>query len=243
MLLNGSKSLTFFPSRAIRQGDTLSPYLFILCSEVLAGLINKEVERGIICGVKIAPSTPCISKLLYADDVLLLFGAKIAEVNKMMECVKKYCAWFGQSISRDKCGVFVSKGVHAYFCCQLKTLWGFKPLPKDVKYLGLPLLLLIESLKDFSFVKDRLETTISGWKGKCLSWMGCGTLIKFVAQSIPIYAMSAFKLPKSLCGDLDSLVRKFWWSPTKKGNRFYTPMSWSKLCRSLSAEGLGFQSL
>jgi hypothetical protein len=114
-LLNGNKSSTFSPSRGIRQGDPLSPYLFILCSEVLARLINKEVERGMICGLKIAPGAPCISKLLYADDVLLFCGAKIAKVNKMMECVKKYCAWSGQSISTDKCGVFVSKGVHANF--------------------------------------------------------------------------------------------------------------------------------
>ena len=54
--------------------------------------------------------------------------------------------------------------------------------------------------------------------------------------------MSAFKLPKSFCADLDSLVRKFWWSPTKESNRFYSPMAWSKLCRPLSAGGLVFRS-
>jgi hypothetical protein len=71
LLLNGSISRSINPSRGIRQGDPLSPYLFILCSEVLTRLINREVESSILKGVKIALRAPPISKLLYADDVLL----------------------------------------------------------------------------------------------------------------------------------------------------------------------------
>jgi hypothetical protein len=50
----------------------------------------------------------------YADDVLLCCGAKIAEVEVLLNCVDKYCAWFGQSISMEKSGFFASRGVHAF---------------------------------------------------------------------------------------------------------------------------------
>ena len=172
LLLNGSISRSINPSRGIKQGDPLSPYLFILCSEVLSRLVNREVESGNLKGVKIAPRAPPISKLLYADDVLLFCGAQVVEVGVLMRCVDKYCKWSGQAISMEKSGFFVSKRVHGQFSLQIRNQWGFKKLAKDGKYLGLPLFLSPNKSKDFSFVKEKLEARVSGWKCKSLSWMG-----------------------------------------------------------------------
>ena len=84
---------------------------------------------------------------------------------------------------------------------------------------------------------------MQGWKSKTLSWAGRVTFIKSVALPTPIYDMSTFKFPKSLCKELDVIVRKFWWSPKKDGNRFYTPMAWVNLCKPRSIEGVRFQIL
>ena len=91
LLLNGYKSASFSPFRGIRQRDPLSPYLFILCSELLARLINREVVNGSIKGVKLAPNAPIISKLSFADNVILFCGVRISEVSRLMECVDKFC--------------------------------------------------------------------------------------------------------------------------------------------------------
>ena len=141
LLLNGSKSTSFSPSRGIRQGDSLSPYLFILCSEVLARLIDREVGRGNISSVKVCPKAPTITKIFYADDVLLLCGAKISKVESLIGCIDKCCSWFGQSVNIEKSGIFVSNGVHNHFIRQVKAQWGFNQLAKDSKYLSLPLFL------------------------------------------------------------------------------------------------------
>ncbi len=162
LLLNGTKSFSFTPSRSIRQGDLLSPYLFILCSEVLARLINKEAVEGNIHGAKIAPSSPGITKLMYADDVVLFCGAKIAEVKALMRCVEKFCGWSGLSVNIENSRLFVSKGVHSQFCRQVKNMWGFKKLASDVQYLSLPPFLSANKSKAFSFVKERLNTRICG---------------------------------------------------------------------------------
>ncbi len=99
LLLNGTKSSTIIPSRGLRQEDPLSPYLFILCNDILTKIINREVDRGSIQGVKLSPAAFPITKLFYADDVLLFCRAKIREVDVMMKCIEKYCQWSGQSIS------------------------------------------------------------------------------------------------------------------------------------------------
>jgi hypothetical protein len=69
-LINGKPSPTFFPQRGLRQGDPLSPYLFILWDNVLSGLINQAQNNKIIHGIKIAHGAPEISHLLFADDSL-----------------------------------------------------------------------------------------------------------------------------------------------------------------------------
>ena len=72
--------------------------------------------------------------------------------------------------------------------------------------------------------------------------MGRATMIKLVAQSIPIYPMAAFQLPKRLCEDMDSIVRRFWWNPKKDASNYFSPKTWEVICRPLKEGRLGFRS-
>ena len=72
ILLNGGQCPSFIPSQGIRQGDPISPYLFILGSEVLCRLINREISLGQLSAVKVSGNAPSISKLCYADDLIIL---------------------------------------------------------------------------------------------------------------------------------------------------------------------------
>ena len=134
-----------------------------MCANVLARLVNKEVERRAIKGVKVSSRAATISQLFYADDVILFCGAKISEVDVLMRCIEKYCLWSGQSISVKKSGLFVSKGVHHNFIVQVKNQWLFKQLAKGVRYLSVPLFLTRNKSKDFAFVKEKLEARTNGY--------------------------------------------------------------------------------
>ena len=63
----------------------------------------------------------------------------------------------------------------------------------------------------FAEVKERVVKKLTGWKGKLLSIGGREILVKDVAQAVPTYIMSCFQLPKTLCKDLENMMRNFWW--------------------------------
>ena len=78
--------------------------------------------------------------------------------------------------------------------------------------------------------------------GKCLSTGGKEVLIKLVAQAIPVYSMSCFKLPRGLCEHINSIIRKFWWG-CKEGQRKPAWVSWEVMTRPKYLGGMGFRDL
>ena len=88
------------------------------------------------------------------------------------------------------------------------------------KYLGLPSLVGRSKRNTFNDLKDKLGNKLSGWKEKLLSSAGKEILIKSVAQAIPAYTMSCFKLPDALCDELASMVRRFWWGQQENQNKW-----------------------
>ena len=83
---------------------------------------------------------------------------------------------------------------------------------------------------------------LAGWKEKLLSKAGKEVLIKAVAQAIPTYTMSFFKLPDSLCDEMMGMIRNFWWGQ-KKEERKIARLSWQKMCEPKCDGGLGFKNL
>ena len=68
LLINGGKTGQFRPKRGLRQGDPLSPYLFILCQEVLSRTLEKDFMEKNISGVKASIGNTPITLVMYADD-------------------------------------------------------------------------------------------------------------------------------------------------------------------------------
>ena len=83
VLVNREPKGNIIPTRGIRQGDPLSPYLFLLCSEVLNELLEHAVERNHIEGVSLCKSGLKISHLFFADDNLVFCRARVGDVEKI----------------------------------------------------------------------------------------------------------------------------------------------------------------
>lgn len=87
-----------------------------------------------------------------------------------------------------------------------------------------------------------LNNKLLGWKEKLLSNAGKEILIKTVAQAIPMYTMSVFKLPDVICDEMTSLVRNFSWGQSNEKNKMAW-LSWDKMCTPKDEGGTVFQDL
>ena len=81
-----------------------------------------------------------------------------------------------------------------------------------------------------------------GWKERYISKAGREILIKTVAQAIPTYSMSLFKLPRSICDNINSLVARYWWGQNQEERKIHW-IKWSIMCNSKMKGGTGFKDL
>lgn len=82
---------------------------------------------------------------------------------------------------------------------------------------------------------------MQGWKEKFLSHAGKEVMIKVVVQSMPTYSMSVFKMPVSLCKDIEAMNYKFWWGQGDSKKIHW--VNWNLLCTSKSVGGMGFRDI
>jgi hypothetical protein len=95
ILLDGAHFGKFTPSRGLRQGDPLSPFLFILGAEILSRLIEREESLAFLHGFKMARMCPPISLLLFADNVIIFSKANVSEDGVILKCLRTYSSWLG----------------------------------------------------------------------------------------------------------------------------------------------------
>ena len=108
------------------------------------------------------------------------------------------------------------------------------------KYLGLPSLVGQRKRNTFNDIKEKLGKKLAGWEEKLLSKASKEILIKTMAQAIPTYTMSCFKIPNSLCEELIRVIRNFWWGQKRKEKKMAW-LSWDKLCEPKAKGGIGFK--
>ena len=79
VLINGKPKGKIFPTRGLRQGNPISPYLFLLCVEGLSAMFQREARLGRINGVSVCRRAPQISHLFFANDNIIFCRATMDE--------------------------------------------------------------------------------------------------------------------------------------------------------------------
>ncbi|KAL0314933.1 UNVERIFIED_CONTAM: putative mitochondrial protein [Sesamum angustifolium] len=224
-ILSGENIGEVAPHRGLRQGDPLSPYLFLFCSEALSGLFREAENSNSVKGVKIARNAPCISHLLFADDTLVFCEASLSAMQEVSRLLSKYEAASGQKVNLEKSSMVLSRNVEQFDRVLFAEALGIKVIEKHEKYLGLPAVGGRFKREMFDGIHEKIWKCIQGWNSKLLNQAGKEVLIKAVLQSIPSYAMSCFKLPLTFVRQLESMMADFWWND--KGEHRTHWVAWS----------------
>ncbi|XP_048599620.1 uncharacterized protein LOC125579808 [Brassica napus] len=227
ILLNCREHGFIRPERGIRQGDPISPFLFIICTEALVSVLNNAKSKGRLHGIKLAVGGPLVLHLLFVDGSLLLCQANL------MESVE---------INPSKSSIIFGERVEEGIKADIKHILVIDKEGGEGTYLGLPEVFKGSKRNILNFIRERLHNRIHRWFAKSLSPGGKEILIKSVGLALPIYTMSVFRLPKDLCAKLTSALRDFWWSDGSS-RRKLPWVTWEKLCQSKENGGMGFHDI
>ena len=183
-----------------------------------------------------------MSHLFFADDSLLFCQANDNECQSVLDILRTYEQASGQQINRGKTQLFFSSNTKQPTCSKISDLFGVPAVSQYEKNLGLPSFVGRAKKQSFSYIRERVWSKIKGWKEKLLSQAGHEVLIKPVLQAMPTFTMGCFKLPKSLCKDIESMIRKFWWGYKGEARKIHW-VGWNKICLPKSQGGLGFRDI
>ncbi|CAN1148633.1 Putative ribonuclease H protein At1g65750, partial [Linum perenne] len=241
ILWNGGCSESFSPSRGLRQGCPLSPYLFTLCIERLSRMIISAVDFGYWKPIRLAHDGPPLSHSFFADDLILFSEASASQAQVISDILDRFCEASGQSVSKPKSRVYFSRNTPAHVSTEIVHILGISATPNLGRYLGVPILHGKVTKYTYEFLLDRLDSKLAGWKADNLSLAGRVTLASSVLNSLPCYVMQTAFLPVSLCDKIDRKFRDFIWGSTNGARKLHN-VNWDTVCKPKNLGGLGLRS-
>ena len=167
---------------------------------------------GEIKGFSLCRRSPTLTHLLFTDDSLLFCRATRDECRKIIDILETYEGELGQKVNKNKTTIFFSKSTDEATKQEIEATLGLQEIVHFEQYLGLPSLVGRRKKEGFNFIKEKVWRKLQGWEGKLLSQASREILIKAVIQDIPTYAMGCFKFPLSLCHEIETMIKKFWWA-------------------------------
>ena len=241
LLFNGGSLEPFKPSRSIRQGDPLSPYIFILCMEFLCQLIQEKCEAKVWCPVKASRSGPSFSHLFFADDLVLFAKANADNCKAIREVLNTICRCFGQTVSDSKSRVYFLPNIDHDDREAFSDILGFHQMECLGKYLGFPIKHQGNNNQDFGFMLDKVKSKLAGWKTNLLSMARRAIQIQASFSAVPAYIMQSNFLPSKVLDGIDRVNRNFLWGSTENKGKMHW-VGWKKVTRPKDERGLGLQT-
>jgi hypothetical protein len=199
ILWNGRKTEAFSPARGLRQGDPLSPYLFVLCMERLGAMISKSVRDGTWKPMQICKDGTKLSHLFFADDVLLFTKATVTQAQVVKEVLDQFCSMSGLKVSFEKSKFCTSTGVCRQLRDRISGSSQIQATNRFNKYLGFKMFYGRVSRQDFSDIYDRISSKLASWKSRLLNKPGRVVLANAIISSLPSYRMQTHWFPQTLC--------------------------------------------
>lgn len=209
LLLNGQVSTNINVQRGLKQGDPLSPYLFILSMNVYSCLTADAEANNHCNGISFARRGLAISHFMYANDLILFFKADDHSPGFIKHTLDTFYDKAGLSINVQKSNLVMTPNTPRDVKASLSQLFEVGATDKLGKYLGV----FIDDRKDlkqnFDYLLGKINRRLAGWKSHLLSQAGRVTLIKSIMQSGLVYKLSCFHVPARVTDALNGAMTNF----------------------------------
>ena len=166
VLINGKPKGFVTPTRGIKQGDPLSPYLFLFCAEGLSAMIRKAKEARNLQGILFDDGGVRLSHLLFADNSFIFCQATMEKCQRLLAILKQYEVASGQAVNRQKTTLFFSRNTRTNVKQNIQNMMGARIMDDCEKYLGLPMASGKSKVNTFKDLQEKITRNVMGWKKK-----------------------------------------------------------------------------
>eukprot|EP00253_Pinus_taeda_P019056 PITA_19056 len=210
ILVDGSPFEIFIPSRGLRQGDPLSPFLFILMMERLGRSIKQAKVEGKIKGLQLSRNGRTLTHQQFVDDTMLQGVPTIKEALAYKQLLNDFGLATGMEVNLFKSKIFffntdiaIQRNISRILIFQRDSL--------PLKYLGVPLTAKPLHKSIWEHVINKMQDKIRNWTIRSLNLAGRLVLTKVVLQYIPVFMLSALPAPIGVLQQLKTIQRDFLW--------------------------------
>ncbi|XP_019190132.1 PREDICTED: uncharacterized protein LOC109184573 [Ipomoea nil] len=242
VLVNGVSCGFFQPTRGVKQGDPLSPLLFILASEALSRSLILKMGVGSLSPYATHLDCPVITHLAFADDIVIFVNGSSASLKALADVLDLYQQGSGQKINFHKSFFVTSRRCPTARGSNMSRILGMQQSSLPFRYLGVSLFKGRNRPLYYQHLFEKVDTRLQSWQRKLLSPGGQLILIRHILSSIPLFTIASVLLPRQTERSLETKFANFFWG-VDNGKPKQHWASWRKLCYPEDEGGLGIRSI
>ena len=239
VLINGKPSGYFKSTRGVRQGDPLSPALFLFVAEFLGrGIHDLLLARESRFYISTSSRVPYLA---FANDIMIFTRCSTDALTAIKDFLAWYQALSGQKVNVEKSSFSPASGASADQLQLVQSILGFREQRLPFRYLGVPLVKGRIRCVHFDGLLTKLRQRLFHWSSKMLTMGGKIILIRHVLSSIPMHLIQVLQPPKAVFVALGRICNAFLWDHSTTEKRVHWA-AWERVCAPEEEGGLGFCS-